>query len=253
MDLLRGALETTDDQATEVGLAHALVRRVGRGAAGPAVRIYRPSAPVVAFGRRDTLRPGFDAALRAVRDAGFTPVVRAPGGRAVAYTANSLVVDHIGQDPGFLSGMDERFRGYAELWTEVLRRRGVDARVGAVPGEYCPGEHSVNAGGRVKLVGTAQRMIRGAWLFSAVAVVDDAELLRPVLAEVYRHLDLPFDPESVGSVREEAPNVALDELEQAVINAYDERFGLVPADVDEELLDDTGKLLDEHRLSTPRS
>lgn len=250
MDLLRGALETTDDQATEVGLAHALVRRVGRGEAGPAVRVYRPSAPVVAFGRRDTLRPGFDSALRAVREAGFTPVVRAPGGRAVAYTTNSLVVDHVGQDPGFLSGMDERFRGYAELWAEVLRGQGVDARIGAVPGEYCPGEHSVNAGDRVKLVGTAQRMIRGAWLFSAVAVVDDAELLRPVLTEVYRSLDLPFAPESVGDVREEEPHVSLDALEEAVISAYDERFGLVPGDVDDELLDETGKLLDEHRLST---
>ena len=29
----------------------------------------------------------------------------------------------------------------------ALRGLGVDAHVGAVPGEYCPGDHSVNARG----------------------------------------------------------------------------------------------------------
>ncbi|WP_181188312.1 lipoate--protein ligase family protein [Actinopolyspora mortivallis] len=246
MDLLRGSLGPSGGQALEVGLAHALLRRVGRGLAAPAVRVYRPTSPVVAFGRRDTLRPGFPAALRAVREAGFTPVVRAPGGHAVAYTANSVIVDHVGRDPGFLSGMDERFRGYAELWAELLRERGVDSRIGAVPGEYCPGEHSVNARQRVKLVGTAQRMIRGAWLFSAVAVVDDAELVRPLLTEVYRCLELPFAPESVGAIREEAPGVSPEELEEAVIAAYSERFGLVAARYGSGLLSEAEQLLGEH-------
>jgi hypothetical protein len=44
------------------------------------------------------------------------------------------------------SGIDEQFRGYAELWAGVLRGYGVDAWVGAAPGEYCPGAYSVNVG-----------------------------------------------------------------------------------------------------------
>ncbi|PKW17120.1 lipoate--protein ligase family protein [Saccharopolyspora spinosa] len=248
MELFRGALGIGADQALEVAVAHAMLRRVSRGESGPAVRVYRPDARVVAFGRRDTLLPGFPDAVRAVRDAGFTPVVRAPGGRAVAYTERSLVVDHVGTDPGHLAGMDERFVGYAELWAGVLRNHGVGAQVGAVPGEYCPGAHSVNARGRVKLVGTAQRMVRGAWLFSAVAIFDDAEVLRPLLTEVYRHLDLPFDDDSVGSVAAESPGVSLNDFEAEVVAAYDERFGLVPTRLADDLLAKAGELVDDHRI-----
>ncbi|MEV0052886.1 lipoate--protein ligase family protein [Saccharopolyspora shandongensis] len=249
MELFRGALGVGSDQALEVAVAHAMLRRVSGGEAGPAVRVYRPDSRVVAFGRRDTLLPGFPDAVRAVRDAGFTPVVRAPGGRAVAYTERSLVVDHVGPDPGYLAGMDERFVGYAELWADVLRKHGVGAQVGAVPGEYCPGAHSVNARGRVKLVGTAQRMVRGAWLFSAVAIFGDDELLRPLLTDIYRHLELPFDDDSVGSVAAESPGASLDEFEADVVAAYDERYGLVPAHLTDDLLGRARDLVADHRVA----
>ncbi len=159
------------------------------------------------------------------------------------------MVDHVGPDPGYLAGMDERFVGYAELWAEVLRGHGVGAQVGAVPGEYCPGAHSVNARGRVKLVGTAQRMVRGAWLFSAVAIFDDAEVLRPLLTDVYRHLGLPFDDDSVGSVVAESPGVSLDDFEAEVLAAYDERFGLVPTPLSDDLLDRARDLAGDHRIA----
>jgi octanoyl-[GcvH]:protein N-octanoyltransferase len=66
-------------------------------------------------------------------------------------------------------------------------------------------------------VGTAQRIVRGAWLFSAVLIFYDAATLRPVLDGVYRSLELPFGPASVGSVRIVAPRVSLDEAEAAVV------------------------------------
>ncbi|RCW39708.1 lipoate-protein ligase A [Halopolyspora algeriensis] len=248
MDLYRGALDADTGQALEVAVAHAFVRLAGQGESGPVLRVYRPTAPVVAFGRRDTLRPGFDAAVEIVNKAGFTPVVRAPGGRAVAYTENSLVVDHIGTAPDSLSGKDDRFSGYADLWGEVLREQGVDAHTGSVPGEYCPGAYSVNARGRVKLVGSAQRILRRAWLFSAVAVFDGADVLRPLLAEVYDALELPFDGDSVGSIRTEAPGLTLASLEEAVLDAYDHHFGLTSADLDENVLATARQLLDDHRL-----
>lgn len=252
MELYRGALGAGADQAQEVAVAHAMLRRVSAGEAGAAVRVYRPGGGVVAFGRRDTLLPGFPDAVRAVREAGFTPVVRAPGGRAVAYTGRSLVVDHVGPDPGYLSGMEQRFTGYAELWSDVLRKHGVEAQIGAVPGEYCPGEHSVNARGEVKLVGTAQRLVRGAWLFSAVVVFDDTEVLRPLLSEVYRLLELPFDGASVGSVVDEAPGLQLDELEAEVVAAYDARYGLEPAALPEDVLARARDLVADHRVDVGR-
>ena len=89
-------------------------------------------------------------------------------------------------------------------------RKVPDARVGEVEGEYCPGEFSVNARGRVKLIGAAQRIIRGAWLLSSVVVVDGAETLRAVLEDVYAALGLEWDPGTVGAVAEEAPGVGVD-------------------------------------------
>ncbi|HSE72595.1 MAG TPA: lipoate--protein ligase family protein [Nocardioidaceae bacterium] len=244
MDLLRGAV---GDPALEVSLAHALLRQVSAGAAGPVLRVYRPQEPTCAFGRRDVRLPGFGWAVDRARAAGFAPVVRAPGGRVVAYTTRALVVDHVSPDPEWPSGLDGRFTEYGQLWADVLRGFGVDARVGEVPGEYCPGSASVNARGVVKLVGTAQRMVRGAWLFSAVLVHDDADVLRPVLEGVYRDLDLPFATSTVGSVREEAPDASLDVLEEAVLAAYDQRFGLSPAPLSPDLLARARDLVVDHQ------
>lgn len=252
MKLLQGPLDGPDvdpgaAQALEMALADAMMRRVSRGDAGPMLRVYRPTSGAVAFGGRDVRLPGFPDAVRAVRAAGLEPCVRAPGGRAVAYTTDALVVDHVSPDPEWPSGLEARFAEFGDLWVEVLGGLGVDARVGEVPGEYCPGSHSVNARGVVKLVGTAQRMVRGAWLFSAVLVLDGAAVLRPVLREVYDALALPFDDASVGSLAEEAPGVAAGAVEAAVLASYDRRFGLEAGGVDAALLAEARAALPRHR------
>jgi lipoate-protein ligase A len=248
--LLRGPLPSSmagDDQALEVAMAQAMMRRVSRGESEAMLRVYRPVAPAVAFGRRDVRLPGFSDAVAAVRRAGFSPCVRAPGGRAVAYTREALVVDHVSPDPQWPSGLEGRFEEFGSLWTGVLRELGVDARVGEVPGEYCPGSHSVNARGVVKLVGTAQRMVRGAWLFSAVLVFEGAPVLRPLLRDVYGALDLPFDDSSVGSLSEEVPGLSLDVVEEAVLSAYEERFGLSPGVLADGLVEEALEHLADHR------
>jgi octanoyl-[GcvH]:protein N-octanoyltransferase len=250
VDLLHGPLpsEWPRDQALEVAAAQALLRRVARGEARESLHVYRPTAPAVAFGRRDIRLSGFADAVAAVRRARFSPCVRAPGGRAVAYTRDALVVDHVSPDREWPSGLEGRFAEFGELWAGVLRGLGVDARVGEVPGEYCPGSHSVNARGVAKLVGTAQRMVRGAWLFSAVLVFDGADRLRSLVPEVYDALELPFDERSLGSLSEEVPGLSLDEVEEAVLNAYDERFGLTPVDLPAVLGAEARELLPHHRI-----
>lgn len=236
------------DQAMEVAIAHALVRRASLGQVGPTLRVYRPTAPVVAFGRRDTLLPGFAEAVAACRAAGFTPVVRAPGGRAVAYTEDSLVLDHVVPDPRVPQGLERRFRQYGEAYAAALRGLGVDARVGEVPGEYCPGAHSVNARGVVKLVGTAQRIVRGAWLFSAVVVLDGGDVLRPVLREVYRALGQPFDEACVGSVRDEAGELCPEVVTEALLAGYTALEPLEPAKLDDATRELAAELVPDHRV-----
>jgi hypothetical protein len=79
---------------------------------------------------------------------------------------------------------------------------------GQSPEAYCHGDHSVNASGVKKLVGTAQRMAPAAWLFTSLVVVGDDDLLRPVLAQVHRCLGQNFDEGTVGSLSREVPAVA---------------------------------------------
>lgn len=206
--------------AIDVAVAHALLRRASDGDIGPTVRISRPRTRTVAFGRSDLRRPGFAAAADLCRDVGFSPIVRGAGGRVAAYTEDAIVIDHVSPDPVPGAQMRQRFKDYGQLIADVLVGVGVDARVGEVEGEYCPGEYSVNARSAVKLVGTAQRVVRNAWLFSAVVVVGGAPELRALLPTVHDHLELPFTPTSVGSISEERADLGVEEIEQAFATAY---------------------------------
>src|SRR6185436_412499 len=117
-------------------------------------------------------------------------------------------------------GTHERFATEGARLAGALASLGVDARVGEVPGEYCPGAYSVNARGRVKLIGTAQRLVRGGALLGASIVVGDGPGVRAVLREVYAALELEWDDATAGAVDEEVPGVTLDAAEHAVVSAY---------------------------------
>jgi lipoate-protein ligase A len=234
----------TDDEALELAVAHAMVRRASTGELTEALRIYRPAAPVVVFGRRDTRLPGFEAAVLAARAAGFEPLVRAVGGRPVAYTTQALVIDHVKHEPLAPDGLETRFQYYGTLYADILRELGIDARVGAVPGEYCPGAHSVNARGVVKLVGTGQRVVRNAWLFSTLLVLGDDDVLRGLLADIYRLLDLPFDPVSVGSLASETSGLDFAAVERRIVAAY---APTEPATLDAATLALATSLVADHR------
>jgi lipoate-protein ligase A len=175
-------------------------------------------------------------------------VLRGAGGRAAAYDEGCLVLDEIMPSADSMSGIHERFADEARRQSEALRRLGVDARVGEVPGEYCPGEFSVNARGRVKLIGAAQRVIRGAWLLSSVVVVRSADAVRAVLEDVYGALALEWDPGTVGAVADEAPSVDVEDARRALLEPYAARYRLVPATLDSAALARAERLLGRHRV-----
>ncbi len=120
-----------------------------------------------------------------------------------------------------MAEVDARFAAEAQSQAQALRGLGIDARVGEVPGEYCPGRFSVNARGQTKLIGAAQRIISGAWLFSTVVVVDGAARVRAVLEEVYAALELTWDPASVGSIADELPGATVAQVRSALLAPID--------------------------------
>jgi octanoyl-[GcvH]:protein N-octanoyltransferase len=199
------------------------------------VRIGRPGR-VVAFGRQDTVSTGYPAAIAAARATGYAAIERLAGGRAAVYTDSSLSFSRAHRDPSPRGATDARFREMAELVRDALRRLGVDARIGEVPGEYCPGEFSVNARGQRKLAGIGQRLISGAAHVGGVLIVADSGEVRRVLEPVYTALELDWDPATAGSVEDEAPGADLDSVTAALLQVLEERFRLIEVEPDRETL-----------------
>ena len=199
----------------DMDLSRAALTDLGRGTDG-LLRVQRPR-PTAAFSRRDTLAPGFPDASSAAADKGFAPVVRPAGGRLAAYHREALVLDLVAPHADPRRGLRERFAEAADGLTAGLRELGVDARPGPVPGEYCPGEFSVNARGATKLIGTAQRITKHGYLFSVVVLVGDPEPVRAVLAATYPLLGLDWDPATVGSVADEVPGATVAEVAEVLV------------------------------------
>jgi lipoate-protein ligase A len=198
----------------DAALSHALLQRVARGEQDETLRVYRP-APTVAFGRLDELSDGFSQAVAVARSHAFTPVLRAPGGRPAAYDDGSVLFDLVLRAESPLTGAQDAFARSSEALAAALRDVGVDARVGPVEGEYCRGDFSVNAGGSVKIVGTAQRRVRGASLLGGFVTVEGAARLRAALTDVYRALAIDWDPATLGGIA----TSGVDEVERAVVAA----------------------------------
>ncbi|MFH8252970.1 biotin/lipoate A/B protein ligase family protein [Microbacterium sp. B2969] len=180
------------------------------------VRLYTPR-PTLALSRRESRMPGFERACASAERLGFEPAVRPTGGRAVAYDESCLIVDVVCRDDGM--DQNEFFARAGHTMVDALRALGVDARVGPVAGEYCPGEFSINSRGVVKLMGTSQRAVRGARLLSGMLALGDVGHLVEVLVEANRALELEWRPETFGTLTSEAPHVRRADLEASLIRA----------------------------------
>lgn len=200
--IIRG--EPTRGAAADLDRSVHLLRGVADGTISESrvVRLYAPSQ-TVAMSRRESRMPGFAHASRAAADRGFTPVVRPTGGRAVAYDGSCIVFDIVEREPE-LTDQRDFFLRTGDALAAAMRRLGVDARVGDVPAEYCPGQFSVNARGAVKLIGTSQRAVRGARLLSGMVPLGDVAPLADALVAINAALGLAWDPATFGTLRDEA-------------------------------------------------
>jgi len=141
-------------------------------------------------------------------DAAQTAFAIAETKRTIDFAARARlpkIVVHLGGVGNYMSEQER-----------ALRRLGVDARTGEIPREYCPGEYSINAGGRTKLVGIGQRLIRGTWHIGGVIVVAEAERVRDILVPVYEALGLDWDPATAGSVADEVPGATWEDVADAL-------------------------------------
>jgi lipoate-protein ligase A len=125
---------------------------------------------------------------------------------------------------------------------------GVDARVGEVDGEYCPGRYSVNARGAVKLAGIGQRVVGGGSHTGVVLVIEGEERINAVLTPVYSALGLDWEPAASGSVRTEEAGATWERVADALVTEYAREYDVVDAEVDPETLALAHELVAEHRV-----
>jgi octanoyl-[GcvH]:protein N-octanoyltransferase len=207
-----------DDPVLDAAITHALLREIGAGERGATARIFRPG-PTMAFGRLDALQAETYPAARAAAAAhGYTPLLRLGGGHAAAYDEGSVLVEVIRPVATIADGVADRFADTTALLVEGLAALGIAARVGALPGEYCAGDWSVNAAG-IKLAGTAQRSIRGASLVTAMVIVEGGARLRAALVDVYAALGIDWRPATAGAAEDLVRSLSPGDAERALVAA----------------------------------
>ena len=221
--------------------------RVAAGELPETLRIARPGT-TVAFAKRDAVSPGYDAAVRAAREQGFEATLRLAGGRAAVFHDGTMEIGHAVPDAEPRAGIHDRFRQTAGRLARALATLRVDARVGEVDGEYCPGRYSVNARGAAKLAGIGQRVVGGGSHTGVVLVVEGEERINAVLEPVYSALGLGWEPAVTGSVRTEEPSATWEGVVEALVAEFAREYELVEGDVDSETLALAHELVAEHRV-----
>ncbi|OVE83819.1 lipoyl protein ligase domain-containing protein [Natronolimnobius baerhuensis] len=211
--VVRGCARTIDADRT------ASERLLEIAAAGePAIRVWTPHRQV-AFGRRDRHSSGYERARKRALEAGFTPVERNVGGRAVAYDGETtLAFARAEPVADFRRGTDERYERVTRAVVSGLSEAGIDLERGEPDGSFCPGAHSLSARPKAtdaadsqqKLVGIAQRVRNDAAITAGIVLVDSRQVLATVLESVYADLEVPFRPATVGTIADASGDAEVD-------------------------------------------
>lgn len=233
--------------AYDTAVSRALLLAVGEGRSPAALRLYEPG-DAVAFSLLDRAQPGFRSAVAAARAQGFDAMLRLAGGRAAVFTRQTLGFAWCIPDPEPRATIAARFDETAAVVAAALRRLGVDARVGAVPGEYCPGDHSVNARGKVKLAGAGQRIVRDAAHVGGVIVLGGSDRIRDVLVPVYQRMGFAWDPTTVGSLEDEVGTVSRAAVVEGLLAELAKTHALERKPIPRLVLDAAAASEAEHRL-----
>ena len=212
---------------------------------GGVFRLHVPG-PVVAFGQVDRAADGYPHAVRAAEAHGFAAVERLAGGRAAVFHESTLAFSWAVPDPEPRARTMHRFEVISSIMVEAFQSLGVDARVGELPGEYCPGAWSVHVAGRVKVMGVGQRVVRGAAHVGGVVVVDDGHRIRDVLVPVYRALGLDWDPRTAGSLTDRSPGLDTDEVVAAIVDSFASRFHLEEGELPDSIVEEARSLMPDH-------
>lgn len=219
-----------EDAATGYGYTRLLFEEVASGER-PATFSISPSVRHVGVTRRDTHRPGFEKAVRAAEAEGYPTLVRGAGGGAIAGgpgTFGFSIIRPAEDGEDLRMGNSKRYDEATSLALAAFRRLGVEAEIGEVRDEFCPGDQSIRVGdfeSGMKLCGIAQRVTKRAASVGGIVLVEGEEELARILTLLYSAMNLPFRPASAGSLRRAGSRAILEEAMRAFAEEAKLRYG----------------------------
>jgi lipoate-protein ligase A len=228
LQLIVGGL--TGDAPLDTAISRAILERVNSGELPATLQVGMPHQGV-AFGKHDTLAPGFARAVAIAHDQGFDATVRIAGGRAVVFHPGTVRFAWTVPEDEPTRTMHARFETLAQATVTALAHFGVSAEVGELPDEYCAGRYSVHLTGGGKIMGVGQRLTRHAAQVGGMIVVSDAPKINAVLEPIYRELEIPFDPAQTGAVSD-LRELGSESVALAFADALSPETRLVPSSVD---------------------
>ena len=239
-----------DEPGLDTALSKVILDRVSAGEMPATLRLYVPGREV-AFGKRDAVAPEYPQAVAAAREAGFTPVERLAGGRAAVFTEHTIAFSLAVPEEDPRTTIYERFGEVTDLIVAAFARLSVSSQVGEVPGEYCPGEYSVNHDGRLKLMGVGQRLAKRAAHIGGVITVARTDLLLRALIPVYRALNLEWRPATVGTLADVRSSVTTDDTLGALKAVFADRFEVTRDRIHADLVETARPLTESYLPAEP--
>lgn len=180
------------------------------------LRLRRPKA-TAAFSPQDTAHGNYVEVRTRVNARGFVPVERGTGGRLTVFDDGALGITLLAPHSDAHAHMMARYEVFASAIAGGLRALGIDAHVGELPDEYCPGRFSINAERRVKLVGIAQRMTKCAYQMGAVISVRRSDAACAAIADAYSAMELPFDDRTYGGMTDFLPGASYEDVARTIL------------------------------------
>jgi lipoate-protein ligase A len=236
-----------DNPPLDIAISKALLDRISQGDEEDTLRIYIPPK-VIAFGPQDITSKGFNSAKIASRIHGFVPVRRIVGGRALAMSKNTIAFSLIKKSDNPRSGLIPRFIAISNSLRTVLKNLGLDANVGKIDGEYCPGDFSVNARHVKKIIGIGQRIASKATYLGGVIVLENQKSIKEILTDIYSHLEIEWNPNTVGSISEEIGKISIKNVIHELIEVFSLYNDLREVNLSKETLNLAKNLIDSYKI-----
>ena len=211
------------------------------------LRFFEPRN-LVAFSVRDSKKIGFENAVNTAYQNSFDPVLRLSGGKAALFHSGTIGFAWTIPDDNPKANVCERFEEISLCVKETLISIGVDAYIGEINGEYCPGKYSVNARRKSKIMGVGQRLAKYATHVGGVINVTNSNLTQKILTKIYKDLDYEWIPTTVGSIENEIGKITNSEMISALIKKFSEYYFVKETTLDQNIVDKAHKIENNYSI-----